>query len=140
VVRRVIHRDAPWFPPIAPSSPLPDDQTVSKPEARLIGIVPADSIVWVVWSGVSTNWRRGIGRVRGERQMQWMVTQPNVVFDTYVEAFSAEAGQLLASLRVDEQILTVDASGGIVRSRVSRTGDEWLVTSRFRISSTSRRN
>ncbi|HET7042332.1 MAG TPA: hypothetical protein VFI13_09945, partial [Gemmatimonadales bacterium] len=138
-IQRVLYREAAWLPAIDPTIPLPDHRTPTIPDAQLIALLPRDSLVWVIWRAVSPKWRRGVSTSRSERGAeQWMVTKPDLAFDTYVEAYSQRTGALLAARQIDDQILLANAQGGFVRERTSPSEDDWLVSYQFTLS-TSRR-
>jgi hypothetical protein len=100
------------------------------PSPAIKGLYRDGPHLWVFYSVADRQWARGL--VQAEMQTHtgkakyWKPEQPDLVFDTIVEAIDIATGKLLASQKFDEAYIAVTSTGNLALHRGETTEGEPL--------------
>ncbi len=127
----VVQRETKWFP--SDAARATNDPLAIRPEPVLLGTwIDSARTLWTASLVADERWRprrpKGGGREVGPPD----IAERDEIYDTVVEAIDPASGILLASLRVPEAALLLDAPGWIATYK-TESGGERLVLWRVRL-------
>lgn len=92
-----------------------------RPQPHVKGLLRDGPLLWVLYSVPGKEWAKGLVQKEmpshnGMVKM-WVTENPDLVFDTIVEAIEIASGQLLASRRFDEHFTAIVSTGTLAMHR-----------------------
>lgn len=126
---RTMRRRADFFPESERTVPLSPEHP---PATGVTGLYYDRGLLWVLAVVPGRNWKSGLSKtpIPGETgELMYGIDDLDQVFDTIVEAFDAESGQLLASQRYPEHMSVFLAAGRMALHKVE--GPDGEVVSEF---------
>jgi hypothetical protein len=123
----VLERHPSWFQRYNRVLPVSATQP---PQGSILGAwLDATGRFWIMGSAADPQWRKGIGS-SSRGQHGGVITEPDKVFDTMIEAIDPHSRQMIATTRLDQAYQSVAEPGVIIRTGDAPGGWKEAILSR----------
>ena len=108
------------------------------PTGSIRGFYRDGPLLWVFYAIADRNWARGLKQTEVQshtgKVKYWTPEQPDLVFDTIVEAIEISTGKLLASQKFDESYFAFTPTGTLAMHKAeTATGEALSHLVRFKL-------